>query len=98
MHHLLTFLVSLCGFVSICLSMHRHQENLLGDPLPASKSLVLRLIGWLLLAIAYGIAARGFGWGIGSVVWIGHLGAAAGVVIISLVLYDRRTARQASQT
>jgi len=93
MNHLLTFLVSLCGFVSICLSMHRHQENLLGDPLPANQSLVLRLTGWLLLAIAYGIAVRGFGWGIGSVTWIGHLGAAAGVVIVSLVLHDRRTAR-----
>lgn len=92
MHHLLTLLVSLCGFVSICLSMYRHQKNLLGDALPASKSLVLRLIGWLLLAIAYGIAVRGFGWGIGSVAWIGHLGAAAGVVIVSLVWYDRRTA------
>ncbi len=93
MNHLLTLLVSLCGFVSICLSMHRHQENLLGDPLPASRSLIFRLSGWLMLVIAYGIAVRGFGWGIGSVAWIGHLGAAAGVVILSLVLYDRRTAR-----
>jgi membrane associated rhomboid family serine protease len=93
MNHLLTLLVSLCGFASIGLSMHRHQENLLGDPLPASRTLMLRLSGWLLLIIAYGIAVRGFGWGIGSVAWIGHLGAAAGMVILSLVLYDRRTAR-----
>lgn len=93
MNHLLTLLVCLCGFVSICLSMHRHQENLLGNPLSASQCLMLRLTGWLLLAIAYGIAIRGFGWGIGSVAWIGHLGAAAGVVIVSLVLHDRRTAR-----
>ena len=92
MNHLLTFLMSLCGFISICLSMHRHQENLLSNPLPANRSLLLRLSGWLLLLIAYGIAIRGFGWGIGSVAWIGHLGAAAGVVILSLVLYDRRTA------
>ncbi|QEI07123.1 DUF3325 domain-containing protein [Pigmentiphaga aceris] len=93
MSHLLTLLVSLGGFVSVCLSMPRHQEDLLARLLPARQSLVLRLTGWCLLAIAYGIATRAFGWGIGSVAWIGHLGAAAALVMISLLIHDRRTAR-----
>lgn len=90
MHHLLTLIAALGGFVSIGLSMHRHQEHLLGRLLSERQNLVLRLTGWLLLAIAYGVAVRGFGWGIGSVAWFGHLGAGAGVVMLGLILHSRR--------
>lgn len=91
MNHLLTLLTALGGFVIICLSMHRHQEALFGRLLPQRQSRMLRLAGWLLLAIAYGIAVRAHGWGVGSVAWTGHIGAAAGLVMLGLVWRDRRT-------
>jgi membrane associated rhomboid family serine protease len=89
MNHLLTLLTALGGFMFICVSMHRHQEDLLGRNLPHHRSRLLKLAGWLLLAIAYGIAVRAYGWGVGSVAWIGHIGAAAGMVLLGLVWLSR---------
>jgi membrane associated rhomboid family serine protease len=91
MNHLLTLLTALGGFVAVCFSMQRHQEHLLGRQLPVGRSRALRLGGWLLLGVAYAIAVRAFGWGIGSVAWTGHLAAAAAIVLLTLVWHDRRT-------
>lgn len=89
MNHLLTLLAAICGFVPLCLSMHRHQEALLGRLLSPGQNRTLRLVGYLLLATAYGIAVQGFGWGVGSVAWTGHLAAAATVVMLGLVWQNR---------
>lgn len=90
MSHLFTLLFALGGFVVLCLSMHRHQEDLLGRELPAGQNRLLRLAGWLLLAAALAVAVRAFGWGVGSVAWTGHLAAAAGIVLLARVCQDRR--------
>jgi hypothetical protein len=90
MNHLLTLLFALGGFVILCMSMHRHQQHLLGRDLPVGTNLGLRIAGWLLLAAAFVVAVRAFGWGVGPVAWTGHLGAAAGIVLIARVWQDRR--------
>ncbi len=90
MTHVLTLLPAMVGFGSLCLSMDRHQEDLLGRELPARLRYLLRVLGWVMLALSYFAAVRGFGWTLGSVAWTGHLSLAAAIVVIGLIVHDRR--------
>ena len=57
MIHAATFLLSLAGFALLLLAMARHQQDWLCRKLPASRSRGLRLSGFLMLALAFVIAA-----------------------------------------
>jgi len=50
----------------------------------------LRAAGWLLLLAALWRAVHGLGWGLGLVAYSGHTSAAAGLVFVALVAWDRR--------
>lgn len=88
MGHLLPLAGNLLGFTALALSMSKHQKQILARTLSARTGLLLRLMGWLLLALAYGWAVYWLGWAFGSVAWFGHLSVAAGCLYVYLVFFN----------
>ena len=86
MTHLLVFLPALLGFLGLALAMDRHQRQLLGRELDATRTSWLRAGGWAALALSYLVAVLGRGAIMGSVEWVGHLTLAALLVMGFLTL------------
>ncbi|MCW2389645.1 fatty acid desaturase [Sphingobium sp. B11D3B] len=89
MIHVLILFTALGGFAALLLAMTRHQQDWLRRKLPPGRSRALRLAGFLLLALAFGAAGLGFGWGYGAVVWFGWITLAAGGIVAANVNRDR---------
>ncbi len=89
MTHGLVLTVSLAGFACLALSMDRHQRDQFGRPLPVRLTRALRWLGWLLVALALPLAARGLGMGFGLVAWSGHVSLAAALVFLGLLWHSR---------
>ena len=89
MIHAATFLLSLAGFAQLLLAMARHQQDWLRRKLPANRSCVLRLSGFLMLALAFVTAGFGLGWGYGTVVWFGWMTATAALMVTANLNRDR---------
>ncbi|MGO3869195.1 MAG: DUF3325 domain-containing protein [Alcaligenes sp.] len=87
--HGLIFLPCLLGFLCLALAMYRHQMDLFDKELSKPRIVLLRCVGWLCLLIALLMCAQTMGWGFGLVAYSGHTSIAAGLVFISLVLFDR---------
>lgn len=71
---LLSLCVSFTAFAALSLAMEKHQQDLHGR----QAALLLRrrswsVLGWLLLAVAFGLCIGGHGWAMGPVVWLGTL-------------------------
>jgi hypothetical protein len=81
MIHVAVFLLSLGGFVLLLVTIARHQQDWLRRKLAPSMSRLLRLSGFIALALAFIIAGAGLGWGYGAVAWFGWLTVAAALVV-----------------
>ncbi|MFC5777382.1 DUF3325 domain-containing protein [Alcaligenes parafaecalis] len=75
--NLAIFISSLTGFVCLALANDRQSALLLHRPPSKKERLAFRLIGWPLLAIALALCWQGWGWSIGTVVWLGWLTVAS---------------------
>ncbi|WP_425479818.1 DUF3325 domain-containing protein [Xanthomonas oryzae] len=65
--------------------MDTHRQALHGRMSGAARSRQLRVPGWFLLVLTFGLAVQAQGWGIGPVLWLGTLTAAA--ALLSLLLW-----------
>ncbi|MGD3046760.1 DUF3325 domain-containing protein, partial [Xanthomonas oryzae] len=51
--------------------MDTHRQALHGRVSGAARSRQLRVPGWFLLVLTFGLAVQAQGWGIGPVLWLG---------------------------
>ncbi|APO96050.1 DUF3325 domain-containing protein [Xanthomonas vesicatoria] len=86
---LLLLALNFSGFAALCLAMEKHQHEVRGRSLGAARTRQLRSIGWVLLLCTFGLAVRAQGWGIGPVLWLGTLTAAAAPLSLWLLPYRR---------
>jgi hypothetical protein len=77
MIHLATLLFAYAGFAAICLSMAKHQAEILGRKLTPAEHRRLRIGGPLALGASYASAVAASGWKFGSVLWVGAIMLAA---------------------
>lgn len=84
MIHLSGFLLAFAGFSLICLSMQKHQQEVLSRKLPPTVVLRLRVSGSLLIALGFCAAVTAAGIKRGSVEWVGQISLAALVVTLML--------------
>jgi hypothetical protein len=89
---LISLALCVAGFAGLCLSLTRHQRDLLGRDLPRGDTLALRGGGYgaLVLALVAQAVTRGPAYGV--MVWAGLLTLAAVLVVAGLAL---RAGRQA---
>lgn len=92
--HLLVFLLCLLAFGALALATDRVQSNLFRRKFAASATRRLRALGWVTLLGALTVIVRAQGWGLGLVSYSGHTSAAAGGVLLALIMLDRRRARR----
>lgn len=92
--HLLVFLLCLLAFGALALATDRVQGDLFRRELAPGATRRLRLLGWATLLVALGVLLRAQGWGLGLVSYSGHTSLAAGLVLLALILLDRRRARR----
>lgn len=88
----MTLLLSLGGLLCLCLSMTRHQRDLLERPLSQLWSHTLRGAGWAALCLSFAAAVPGGALTI--LCWIGELSVGALIVVVSCTIvpaWSRRT-------
>jgi hypothetical protein len=84
----LALALSYSGFSALCLAMEKHHLELYGkDRTSPQRMQLLRGLGWLLLAVAFGLSVAARGWAIGPVQWLGALTAGAVVLALWLLPY-----------
>lgn len=88
---LLALLLCYGGFAALCLSMDRHHVDLLGRKPSTRRRHLMRLGGWLLLALSLWAAVSATGWGLGLVEWFAVLMMSA-LVLVLLLPYRPRLA------
>ncbi|AAW77636.1 DUF3325 domain-containing protein [Xanthomonas oryzae pv. oryzae] len=86
---LLLLALNFSGFAALCLAMDTHRQALHGRVSGAARSRQLRVLGWFLLVLTFGLAVQAQGWGIGPVLWLGTLTAAAALLSLWLLPYRR---------
>jgi len=69
--------LSYLAMAAVALSMGRHQGQVFGREMAASKAWLLRIGGWALLAVALAPALGAWGTSVGIVAWLGLLTFAA---------------------
>lgn len=92
MIHVLLLLVALLSFGALMAGLPRHQGPLLHRMLPAQASKRLRVMGWIGLTLGYALAILAFGWGYGTLVWLGA--CTLGLLAVILLLAFRTQARR----
>jgi len=93
MSHLLPFMLCLAGFAGLAFAMDRQQRNVIGRPLKAAATYVLRVVGACVLLCALGLLVTWNGWGLALVIFSGHTSLAAGLVYCGLLAYVKMDAR-----
>ncbi|WP_449441224.1 DUF3325 domain-containing protein [Pseudomonas migulae] len=86
---LLALLLCYGGFTALCLSMDRHHAELLGRKPSARRRQLMKLGGWLLLALSLWAAVASTGWGLGLVEWFAVLMLSA-LLLVLLMPYRPR--------
>ena len=77
--------VSCLGFALLALSQAKHWQSVTGQrDVPPGRTVILRLAGYGLLALALGVAVQRDGPGFGSVFWAMGLSASALIVVALL--------------
>lgn len=66
-------LFAFAGCAALCLAMDKHFSELLGRKPRAEQLLGLRVVSWLLMALALGAAVNHSGWAMGLVELFGML-------------------------
>lgn len=87
--HAVIFCLTLIGFGAACLASPRQRERLFGRTIQVGAQVSLRLVACASFCAALVYAVHEAGWSFGPVIWFGHLSLAAGVVFITLILFDR---------
>lgn len=91
---LLTLLLNVASFLALCLSLTRHQRDLLGRDLPRHVILTMRTGGYGGIALAFVIQALAHGPAYGAMAWAGLLTVSAVLVVAGLTLRaERKTSR-----
>ncbi|MGF6492702.1 hypothetical protein ABIE56_000857 [Luteibacter sp. 621] len=85
----LCVVTALLGFAALSMGMSRHQRDVLGKALPASKTKLVRIAGWALLTASWAAAITSDGAALGSVYWIGALTFGALIVAFSVTRLSR---------
>lgn len=81
------------AFTALALAMDRHHEQMLGRrKVPPRQKLAFRAAGWLLLALSLRASVLGWGWSLGSAIWLGLLTLSA-ITLILLLGWRSRAAR-----
>lgn len=88
---LLALLLCYSGFTALCLSMDRHHAELLGHKPSARRRQLMKLGGWVLLALSLWAAVSSTGWGLGLVEWFAVLMLSA-LLLVLLMPYRPRLA------
>lgn len=88
--HLLLLLLALAGFVVLALAMERHQEDVFGKALNQPVTGSLRIFGWSSLTLCLWLAVASKGWSFGLVAYSGHTSAAAALVFVALLIFNRK--------
>lgn len=86
---LLPALLCYVGFTALCLSMERHYSDLLAGKSSLRRRRLLKVAGWLLLAVSIWAAVSAEGWTMGLVKWSAVLMASA-VLLVFLMPYRPR--------
>ena len=90
MSHLAALLLSIIGFAALALVNERQQHELFDRALPARQTRLLGTFATLaLLAVLAGLVSR-WGWSLGLVMFSGHTSLAAGIILIALIIRERR--------
>lgn len=88
---LLSLALSYSGFTALSLSMDKHQQELHGKAQhSAGRMRVWRWLGWVVLALAFGLCIWNHGWALGPVLWLGALTAAGLLIAFGLYPYRPR--------
>jgi hypothetical protein len=86
----LCLLAATVGFTGLCLGTPRHQRDVLGRVLSPFRTRLYKTLGWIALALSFGLAVARDGAALGLVYWVGALTLAALVVALSTTWLSRR--------
>lgn len=81
--------LSFVALAALCLSQNRHHAEILGSKPGRQRVILLRVLGWLGIALSLLLAGSTEGWAFGPVQWIGAL-TGAGFVLVLLLSYKPR--------
>ncbi|WP_414494429.1 DUF3325 domain-containing protein [Stenotrophomonas maltophilia] len=83
---LLALTLSFSAFTALSLAMEKHQHDLHGKAAaPPTRRTQWRVLGWVLLAVAFALCVADHGWAIGPVLWLGTM--TLGGLALSFGLY-----------
>jgi len=86
---LLALTLSFSAFTALSLAMEKHQHDLHGKAAaPPARRTHWRVLGWVLLAVAFALCVADHGWAMGPVLWLGAMTLAG--VTLSFGLYPYR--------
>lgn len=79
------------GMLALCQGLDRHYKQVWGKAPSARLSRLLRVAGWVSLALSLWFCARAWGWAMGPVGWFGLL-SLSGFSLLMLLPYRPRLA------
>lgn len=92
MIHVLPLALIFAAFLSLAVSMKRHQRDLTGRALTDEQARAARAAGWVLLAAGLGIDIAVLGAAMGTIVWFGETSLGAALTVTAI---NWKTARRA---
>jgi len=92
--NIVVFVASILGFTGLALAMPKHSKAVFQQPLSDTCRQLLRLAGWLLLAVALALGIARWRFDIGTVTWLGWL-SVAGLALVFVL--SRRAAKPESR-
>lgn len=85
----LSLTMAYAGFAALCLSMQRHQRDVLGRTLPPRWNHGLRVLGYALLLLTYLPCSVQTAPSVGILLWVGMLSAAA-ILLVAILAWKAR--------
>ncbi|MEG0191902.1 MAG: DUF3325 domain-containing protein [Stenotrophomonas sp.] len=81
--------LSFAAFTALSLAMEKHQQELHGKAAASPvRRMQWRVLGWVLLTVAFALCVLDYGWAIGPVLWLGAL--TLGGIVLAFALYPYR--------
>lgn len=86
---LLVLGLSFTAFTALSLAMEKHQQELHGKAAASPvRRMQWRVLGWVLLTVAFALCVVDQGWAMGPVLWLGAL--TLGGIVLAFGLYPYR--------